>query len=166
MKSGPTLNDWTRRPRSRKAVIRPMLTVVLPTLLAVPAIVSRGVRTSSSTSSLPFQPRKVADPAPLSATLAQPSEHGKEPGRQAQPLASGRAEQVRRSGRGTQIAKVQPHAIETVPAIAVERIDDVDQAPRRQMSPGGPLVEGECFGARRPIAKPEPQVPALATEDI
>src|SRR5215469_925587 len=36
MKSGPTLNGWTTRPRRRSAAIRPMVTVVLPAPLWVP----------------------------------------------------------------------------------------------------------------------------------
>src|SRR5215470_19173162 len=38
MKSGPTLNAWTTRPRRRNASRRPSVTVVLPTPLATPAI--------------------------------------------------------------------------------------------------------------------------------
>src|SRR5438309_8317897 len=37
MKSGPTLNGWTVRPRRRRAATRPRLIVVLPTPLWVPA---------------------------------------------------------------------------------------------------------------------------------
>jgi hypothetical protein len=48
MKSGPTLKAWTVSPRALKAAMRPAVMVVLPTLLAVPAMISLGVRTSSS----------------------------------------------------------------------------------------------------------------------
>src|SRR6202035_4082947 len=42
MKSGPTLNGWTTRPRRRSASMSPSVTVVLPTELAVPASTSTG----------------------------------------------------------------------------------------------------------------------------
>src|SRR5262245_36872739 len=42
MKSGPTLNAWTARPRRRNASSKPSVTVVLPTPLDTPATTSAG----------------------------------------------------------------------------------------------------------------------------
>src|SRR5579875_1280945 len=46
MKSGPTLAEPTATPRRRRAAMRPVATVVLPTPEWVPATTSRGPRSS------------------------------------------------------------------------------------------------------------------------
>src|SRR5712664_4453126 len=43
MKSGPTLNACTRRPRAVRAAKSASVTVVLPTPLEVPAMIKRGL---------------------------------------------------------------------------------------------------------------------------
>src|ERR1700752_5359540 len=58
MKSGPTLAEPTSRPRARKAAIRPVATVVLPTPEWVPAMTIRGpsVGTRPSSHAGPARP--------------------------------------------------------------------------------------------------------------
>src|SRR5260370_6961988 len=73
MKSGPTWKDCTVSARALNAAIRPAVRMVLPTLLAVPATTSLGVRTSSSIlASLLFAQQGASSPKHLpAATVAQ-----------------------------------------------------------------------------------------------
>src|SRR6266511_2458285 len=61
MKSGPTLKPATRRPRSVKAAIRPVATVVLPTPEWVPATTTLAVIGSPSVWRSPLDSLLAAD---------------------------------------------------------------------------------------------------------
>src|SRR5512147_1106908 len=65
MKSGPTLNGCTVKPRLRSAAIRASATVVLPTPLCVPAMMSR--RSMKSIASVLNQGGARGDPADIAS---------------------------------------------------------------------------------------------------
>src|SRR6266511_2207422 len=75
MKSGPTLKPATRRPRSVKAAIRPVATVVLPTPEWVPATTTLAVIGSPSAWRSPLDSLLAAD-APLDLGPALAGEVG------------------------------------------------------------------------------------------
>src|SRR2546425_2414702 len=165
MYSGSTLNDCTVRPRALNAAIKPAVRIVFPTLLAVPAMTSLGVRTSSSI--LPRYRLLNKVPLPqstcLTATVAQ-GQRCRKGVRQICPLDGG--ENQGRLRCSAEIAQMQAEPVEPVPPITLEGVDDVEATAGRKVRRGRPFVEGDSLRGSGPVAQVQTQVAAIRTKRL
>src|SRR5207237_9953081 len=72
----------------------------------------------------------------------------------------------RRLVRRAEIAQVQPGPAQAVPALTLQRVDQVDPPAGPDMRCRGPLVERDRLSRCRSIAKVNPQVTAVSAERL
>ena len=56
---------------------------------------------------------------------------------------------------------MQPDPVEPVPAVTLQRVDDIDPTAGGEMRGGRRLIEGDRFRGRRPVAQLYPQMAAI-----